>query len=197
MKRKFAVMLVIVALLATMFTSAMAVGVSARYENGVVYWTGIDLDGMYDVYVDGTFRDSIRASSSTGQWTKTFEPGTYTVVIKGASGTFSTTFTVAAPTAEPTAVPTAVPTAEPTAVPTAEPTVEPTAVPTAEPTVEPTAEPTVKPTAKPTVKPTAAPDDADDEVPKTGYSDAGIYVVLGLMAAAAVYLFTNRKVHSH
>jgi len=162
MKFKFGAAFAVVIMLAMLLTSAMAVSVSAYYENGVIYWRGSDLDGIYRVYVDGTQRDSITANHPNGQWTKSLEPGTYTVTIKGVNGEASTTFTVepkatAKPTAVPTAKPTAVPTAKPTAVPTAKPTAVPTAEPTAVPTAEPTAVPTAEPTAVPTAEPTAVP----------------------------------------
>ena len=91
MKTKFCTMLVVVALIMSLLTTAMAAGITAEYKDGVLTWKGTDLNGIYDVYVNGEYQDSIVSAYPNGQLTKDFSTCKITVKIQGADGSASTT----------------------------------------------------------------------------------------------------------
>ena len=221
--KKVRIILIAMAMLALLVSTACAASLTASYSDGVVRWSVSGLSGAVEVYLDGSRVDTLVGEYTSGQKTVTLEPGT-THTVSLSSGE-SVTFTVPgaaateeptpAPTEEPTPAPTEEPTPAPTEEPTPAPTEEPTPAPTEEPsaTEEPTPVPTEEPTPAPTEEPTPAPTEEpsatnepaatqepedDDEVPKTGDSAMMTYIVAIAMVIAAAYLVLRRnKVRNH
>lgn len=175
--KKVRIILIAMAMLALLVSTACAASLSASYSDGVVRWSVSGLSGAVEVYLDGSRVDTLVGEYTSGQKTVTLEPGT-THTVSLSSGE-SVTFTV----------PGAAATEEPTPAPTEEPTPAPTEEPTPAPTEEPSA--TNEPAA------TQEPED-DDEVPKTGDSAMMTYIVAIAMVLAAAYLVLRRnKVRNH
>ena len=152
-------MIVILCIMMAMVPMALAEGLSASVDGGVlrVSWN-VDCAGAavltiyqnsWPIAIFNVNCGDGGANINLGQ-----PSGKYSVRLKTDFGCLTATAAFEgakpAPTAEPTAAPTAIPTSEPTAEPTAAPTVEITPTPT----VAPTPTPTVAPTPTPTVKAT-------------------------------------------
>ena len=190
--RKFFCFLFAAMLLISCVSFALAVNVSAYYNDGKVVVNGSD-EGHNTIYLDGKGTGAwVGKGKTTAIIEKTLAAGTHSINLYDefgdASGSCSFVVKGEEPTTtpEPTATPEPTVTPEPTATP--EPTVEPTVTP--EPTAEPTATP--EPTAEPTATPAPTKKPYDPTVKLTvsaKYVGGSIqYTVTGVFERCEVWL---------
>jgi hypothetical protein len=177
--KKFVSLLVVAIMMFAFAASAMAATGTASYADGTITYSGADVNGILEIYYNGDMSDSFDAA--TGAFSNRTKTRT---AVEGD-------FLLYADENGETRVPINFP-AEPTVAPATEaPATEAPA--TEEPTVTEAPATTDAPEA---TKAPAKKDNKKNDVPKTGENATGIYVVVALMAVAAVVLSARKIIRS-
>jgi len=187
--KKFVSLLVVAIMMFAFAASAMAATGTASYADGTITYSGADVNGILEIYYNGDMSDSFDAATgafSNRTKTRTAVEGDFLLY---ADENGETRVPINFP-AEPTVAPaTEAPATEAPA--TEAPATEAPA--TEEPTVTEAPATTDAPEA---TKAPAKKDNKKNDVPKTGENATGIYVVVALMAVAAVVLSARKIIRS-
>jgi len=192
--KKFVSLLVVAIMMFAFAASAMAATGTASYADGTITYSGADVNGILEIYYNGDMNDTFDAATgafSNRTKTKTAVEGDFLLY---ADENGETRVPINFP-AEPTVAPaTEAPATEAPATEAPATEAPATEAPaTEEPTVTEAPATTDAPAA---TKAPAKKDNKKNDVPKTGENATGIYVVVALMAVAAVVLSARKIIRS-